>query len=102
MLQFVRHQFSSCIQILQYLMIMHDWIPRYRGRSPQFQPAMCICNPKQILHMHIFRGSSTLSCNQCTTGIGRFAVYHGRRQRTIKRTAKVFAVSRRRQTCPAT
>ena len=33
-----------------------------------------------------------------TTGIGYFAVCHGRRQRHERRTAKVFAVCRGRQT----
>src|SRR3954468_10869480 len=36
-----------------------------------------------------------------TTGISYFAIYHDRRQRHERRTAKVFAVCRGRQKAPA-
>ena len=59
MLNFIMH-FKFFIVICQ----MRVWITRYRGRSPWFYSSSVHCFKSKFLTMHIFRGSSSISCNQ--------------------------------------
>ena len=56
--------FHHAFQILHILCQMRVWITRYRGRSPWFNSSSVHCFKSKFLTMHIFRGSSSISCNQ--------------------------------------
>ena len=56
--------FHHAFQILHILCQMRVWITRYRGRSPWFYSSSVHCFQSKFLTMHIFRGSSSISCNQ--------------------------------------
>ena len=56
----VQHAF----QILHILCQMRVWITRYRGRSSWFNSSSVHGFKSKFLTMHIFRGSSSISCNQ--------------------------------------
>ena len=56
--------FHHAFQILHMLCQMRVWITRYRGRSPWFNSSNVHCLKRKFLTMHIFRGSSSISCNQ--------------------------------------
>ena len=56
--------FHHAFQILHIIYQMRVWITRYRGRSPWFNSSSVHCFKSKFLTMHIFRGSSSISCNQ--------------------------------------
>ena len=56
--------FHHAFQTLHILCQMRVWITRYRGRSPWFYSSSVHCFKSKFLTMHIFRGSSSISCNQ--------------------------------------
>ena len=56
--------FHHAFQILHIICQMHVWITRYRGRSPWFNSSSVHCFKSKFLTMHIFRRSSSISCNQ--------------------------------------
>ena len=56
--------FHHAFQILHIIYQMRVWITTYRGRSPWFNSSNVHCLKSKFLTMHIFRGSSSISCNQ--------------------------------------
>ena len=56
--------FHHAFQILHVICQMRVWITRYRGRSPWLYSSSVHCFKSKFLTMHIFRGSSSISCNQ--------------------------------------
>ena len=61
---YISHHISSCISNSSYPMLNSCMNYKIWGEISMILPFKCALLQNQILTMHIFRGSSSISCNQ--------------------------------------